>query len=310
MVYFLILLNFLFFKEVKIAYVDMDKILREYQGASEVLSQLQKDIDKWEKEADSLKNLLNKLKEELEIKKLMLTEEGLKVEMEKINTMSERYNNFLYEIWGKGGRLERRQNELLTPVIRRINEVIQMIAESEGFTIVFDASATKVLYAEPGLDITHLVLTELNKEYAKKEGKIIKELAVGILPIYESDTRAKEEKLGDYFYSNLVIFLRRNPNIKLTDTENIENSLSRHNIKKGDKIERNTAFLVGQELFLDYIVYGSVSHTGKKIICEAKIIDVKNNSDISVGRAEGGNKEETLRKLNDLIGRAFYRLTQ
>ncbi|MEO0119337.1 MAG: OmpH family outer membrane protein [candidate division WOR-3 bacterium] len=308
MVYFLILLNFLFLKEVKIAYVDMDKVLKEYQGAREVLTQLQKDIEQWEKEADSLKNLLNKSKEELEIKKLMLTEEGFKIEMEKINNISERYNNFLYEIWGRGGRLERRQDELLTPVVKKINEVIQKIAESEGLTIVFDASATKVLYAEPGLDITELILTELNKEYAKKEGKIMKEVFVGVLPIYESEARAKEERLGDYFYNNLITFLKRNPNIKLAETEDIENALMRHNLKKDDKIERNMAFLIGQELSLDYIIYGNVSQTGKKIICETKIIDIKNNTDISVGKAEGGNKEETLAKLNDLIGRAFYRL--
>ncbi|MEO0131253.1 MAG: OmpH family outer membrane protein [candidate division WOR-3 bacterium] len=308
MAYFLILLNFLFFKEVKIAYVDMDKILKEYQGAREVLNQLEKDIDQWEKEADSLKNLLNKSKEELEVKKLILTEEGFKIEMEKINNLSERYNNFLYEIWGKGGRLERRQDELLTPVVKKISEIIQKIAENEGFTIVFDASATKVLYAEPGLDITELILTELNKEYAKKEGKIIKEVLVGVLPIYESEARAKEENLGDYFYSNLIIFLKRNPNIKLINEEDIENALIRHNLKKGDKIERNMVFLIGQELSLDYIIYGNVSQTGKKIICETKIIDIKNNSDISVGKAEGGNKEEALTKLNDLIGRAFYRL--
>ncbi|MEO0096778.1 MAG: OmpH family outer membrane protein [candidate division WOR-3 bacterium] len=308
MAYFLILLNFLFFKEVKIAYVDMDKILKEYQGAREVLNQLEKDIDQWEKEADSLKNLLNKSKEELEVKKLILTEEGFKIEMEKINNLSERYNNFLYEIWGKGGRLERRQDELLTPVVKKISEIIQKIAENEGFTIVFDASATKVLYAEPGLDITELILTELNKEYAKKEGKITKEVLVGVLPIYESEARAKEENLGDYFYSNLIIFLKRNPNIKLINEEDIENALIRHNLKKGDKIERNMVFLIGQELSLDYIIYGNVSQTGKKIICETKIIDIKNNSDISVGKAEGGNKEEALTKLNDLIGRAFYRL--
>ncbi|MCS7249395.1 MAG: OmpH family outer membrane protein [candidate division WOR-3 bacterium] len=308
MIYFLILLNFLFFKEIKIGYVDMDRILKDYEEAKEVLNQLQKDIDQWEKEADSLKDLLNKSKEELEVKKLMLTEEGLKIEMEKINNISERYNNFLYEIWGKGGRLERRQNELIMPLVKKINEVIQKIAESEGFTIVFDASVTKVLYAEPGLDITELVLTELNKEYAKKEGKIIKEVLVAVLPIYESEARAKEEKLGEYFYNNLIAFLKRNPNLKLTDKEDIENALVRHNLKKGDKIERNTAFLIGQELSLDYIVYGNVSGAGKKIICETKIIDIKNNNDIAIGKAEGGNKEEALRKLNDLIGRAFYRL--
>lgn len=308
MVYFLILLNFLVFKEIKIAYVDMDKVWKEYEGAREIFNQLQKDIDQWEKEADSLKKLLDKSKEELEIKKLMLTEEGLKIEMEKINNISERYNNFLYEIWGKGGRLERRQDELIAPVAKKVSEVIQKIAESEGLTIVFDASAAKVLYAEPGLDITDLVLSELNKEYAKKEGKIIKEFLVGLLPIYEMESRAKEEKLGDYFYNNLIAFLKRNPNIKLINVEDINNALTRHNLKKDDKIERNMAFLIGQELSVDYIVYGNVSQTGKKIICETKIIDIKNNSDISVGKAEGGNKEETLAKLNDLIGRTFYRL--
>jgi len=308
MFYFLIFLNFLLFKEIKIAYVDMDKILKEYQAANEVLKQLQKDLDQWEKEGDSLRNLINKLKEELEIKKLMLTEEGLKIELEKISNLEKKYNDFLYEIWGKGGRLERRQKELISPITEKISEVIKKIAESEGFTIVLDASSAKILYAEPELDITQLVLAELNKEYAKKEGVATKEISVGIIPFYESEARAKEGKLGDYFFSNLFNFLKRNPNIKLAEEKDIEDALSRHNIKKGDKIERNLAFLIGQELSLDYIVYGAVGMSGKKIICEVKIVDIKNNSDIPVGKAEGGNKEETLGKLNDLIGRAFYRL--
>ncbi len=305
---FLIFLNFLLFKEVKIAYVDMDKILKEYQGANEVLRQLQKDIDEWEKEADSLKNLINKSKEELEIKKLMLTEEGLKIELEKISNLEKRYNDFLYEIWGKGGRLERRQRELISPITEKISEVIKKIAEGEGITIVLDASNAKILYAEPELDITQLVLAELNREYAKKEGVATKEISVGIIPFYEREAQAKERKLGDYFYSNLFNFLKRNPNIKLAAEKDMGDALSRHNLKIGDKVERNTAFLIGQELSLDYILYGIVSMSGKKIICELKIIDIKNNSDISVGKAEGGSKEETLGKLNDLVGRAFYRL--
>jgi outer membrane protein len=308
MVYFLIFLNFLIFKEVKIAYVDMDKILKEYQGANEVLKKLQKDIDEWEKEGDSLKNLINKSKEELEIKKLMLSEEGLKIELEKISNLEKRYNDFLYEIWGKGGRLERRQKELLSPISEKISEVIKKIAESEGITMVLDASSAKILYAEPELDITQLVLQELNKEYAKKEGVATKEISVGILYFYESEAKAKESKLGDYFYSNLFDFLKRNPNIKLATEKDIEDALARHNLKRGDKVERNTAFLIGQELSLDYIVYGTVSMSGKKIICEVKIVDIKNNNDIPVGKAEGGNREETLGRLNDLIGRAFYRL--
>lgn len=54
-----------------------------------------------------------------------------------------------------------KQEELLTPVLERINTVIQEIAKEDGYTMIFDLSSGAVLFADENSDITSKVKEKL-----------------------------------------------------------------------------------------------------------------------------------------------------
>ncbi len=57
--------------------------------------------------------------------------------------------------------IETKRSELLEPIIRRVNEAIQVVAKREGYAMIFDIGSGALLFAIETIDITPLVRKEL-----------------------------------------------------------------------------------------------------------------------------------------------------
>ncbi|MBK6933437.1 MAG: OmpH family outer membrane protein [Saprospirales bacterium] len=60
--------------------------------------------------------------------------------------------------------VETKRNELLQPILVRINEAIQAVAAENGFTMIFDVSSGAMLFAAETIDVTALVKKKLGVE--------------------------------------------------------------------------------------------------------------------------------------------------
>ncbi|MEO0099254.1 MAG: OmpH family outer membrane protein, partial [candidate division WOR-3 bacterium] len=123
------LLSPLWAKETKIGYLDMERILAEYEGAKEAKRELEKEIEKYRLQIDSLRKELTAAREEFATKRLMLTSEGKKAEEERIEELERRYKNFLDEVWGERGKISLKNQELLAPIIKKVAEAIEKVAK-------------------------------------------------------------------------------------------------------------------------------------------------------------------------------------
>ena len=63
---------------------------------------------------------------------------------------------------GPEGELERRNEELLRPIINEVQTLLAQLAVEEGYDFILDAADNNILYADPDLDITALVVDRLN----------------------------------------------------------------------------------------------------------------------------------------------------
>ena len=68
----------------------------------------------------------------------------------------ELYNN-------ESGLLVKRQEELISPIINDINEILNRIGKDEEYDYILDAEQGGVLYANEEHDISDYILEELNK---------------------------------------------------------------------------------------------------------------------------------------------------
>ncbi len=78
--------------------------------------------------------------------------------LQELQAKQEEIYNFQNEMQQK---LAEKEQELLTPILDRINTAIQEIAKSEGYAYIFDLSSGAILYADESLDLTQKVKAKL-----------------------------------------------------------------------------------------------------------------------------------------------------
>ncbi len=154
----------------KIGWVDLDRILNEYEEFNEAENLFQKDALTWEADFDSLQNeYFNKL-EDYKKQRLLLSEPSRKEREDELATMEQ---NLMDTKTRLEGEAERRRAELTAPILQKIQDVVQQVAVNEDYDFILNSSMiyrtpagiqfSPIMYAKDRLDITERVFEELGK---------------------------------------------------------------------------------------------------------------------------------------------------
>ncbi len=301
-------------KEQKIGYIDNDYILKNYRTAIDAQRALETELNKYKKNSDSLKVLYDNGQKEFDGQKLMLSEQGKQAKQIEINRLKKDYDDYTIDIWGKGGKVEQKNRELITPIVQKIQTTVQNIAVKQGFNLIFDASESKIVYAQSGLDLTQMVLDELNKEYAPsieppqagdKDKDKEKEIVFAVFPVFEQNSEAQEEHIGTDMRSAIIDIIKSFSKTRLTTTTDVNNALLARNISLTSQITDDDGNSIGRMLQADYIVLGTVSQQGKKISFTLKVIDPINSKTIYQGSGDAARSEELKQSLGGQFQQAF-----
>ncbi len=266
----LFVLLFLFplisFAEVKIGYVDTDKVVSSYKGLSSLKEQIDMQSNQWKRELGAKKLEINRLKEDLNNKKLVISPE-MRIEKEnEIARKEKEYTQFIDSIWGEGGLLEKRKKEYSKEITDKIEAVIKTIADERGFTIVFDKNKAGIVYSKNVVDITQDVIDALNQEFGGNQVK--KTIEIAIPNVFETNNTAQEMKLGSRLRATLKNALNRIGDYDFTKIQDISDALNAMGINVQRKLTDTELTTLGRNLSVDYIIYGT---------CEADVGVIKTN---------------------------------
>ena len=150
--------------EVRIAFVNTEVILQKYAGTEKALKTLSRDVQAWTEEARRKKRELEELQTELQNEALMLSDDRRREREMAYQQKLTEYDQFIQSVWGPDGLIEQRNEELLRPIVARIQEVLAEIAAEEGYDFVLDAADNNILYANTDYDLTERVLEKLAAE--------------------------------------------------------------------------------------------------------------------------------------------------
>ncbi len=267
-------------KEQKIGFVESSKIFAQYQATSTANEQFNEFVNACRDSAGKLQLNIQNLKNELDAQKLMLSEEARLKKLDEIETQTQLYNQYLQDVFGPGGKIEQKNDELMAPLLKKINDAIAKIAAQEGFSMVLDLSED-IFYASPELNITELVINELNREYGvvtvpSAEAKKY----VGILPLREESNEALNENLGEKCQDELYKALSQHTQtLKVVSKAEIMTKLKE---RQWDykKLDENQTFQIAEAALCDYIVAGKVSKTGIKIEYTIILKEVKTRTEL------------------------------
>lgn len=160
---FIGLTSFSYSQEGKLGYIDSMRLRAEYKEFEDAQAQFDKDISRWETEADSMRKEIDSLQTDLDKKGLLYSETTKKEKEEQFETLKARYQKFANDTFGPGGKAERRNAELTKPIIDKINQVLEKIAVEDNYALIFDSVSGNIAYANKALDLTDKVLEELKK---------------------------------------------------------------------------------------------------------------------------------------------------
>lgn len=139
------------------AVVDSARIFGTLGSVRDARELLEEELEKWQGYADSLQLEVDQIRADLDRTLVMSPER--RMERERLLLQKEQeLEGFLTDVFGPGGQLERRNEQLVAPIVAAINQAVTEIAAEEGLSIVFDSSAGQVVFADPTLDITDLVM--------------------------------------------------------------------------------------------------------------------------------------------------------
>ena len=151
-------------EEVKIGYVDSQRIFASYQEYQDAQAKFDKDVEAWNAQGDQMKQEIQKLKDELASQSLILSAEKKKEKEAIIAAKQDTLNQFLNATFGANGKAEKRMAELSKPINDKILSVIEKIAIENNYSMVFDVGSVNIAYAKKSLDLTDQVLEELAAE--------------------------------------------------------------------------------------------------------------------------------------------------
>ncbi len=153
--------------EIKLGYIDSQKILDEYKPYQDALKEFNRYEEELGREISAMQNDLEKMQETYERQSLLLSEKRKREEQQAIVKKQQELQRFVQEASDpQRGRLARKTAELSEPIIQTVNEVIKQVAEENGFDFVLNTTA--LAYAKETHDLTDKVLEALAKDLEAK----------------------------------------------------------------------------------------------------------------------------------------------
>jgi outer membrane protein len=147
-------------QELKIGYVNSDRVLREAAPAKAAQAKLEGEFSRREKELAEMANRLKAAGEKLDKDGPTLSEADRGRRQREVVEQQREFERKRREFQED---LAQRKNEELASVVERANKVIRQIFEAEKYDLILQ----EAVFAGPKVDITEKVIKALNAQGAK-----------------------------------------------------------------------------------------------------------------------------------------------
>ena len=151
------------FSEIKIGYVDSNEIMNNFEEVRQVQVDLEKEQKRLEAEFNDLVYSLDSLKQDYERQRLLMSDTRRNEKETEIANKEKSIQKFQLDKFGPEGEIYRKQNQLLKPVLGKIDEAIQKVVNERGYDFILDAVSGALLYALDSHNLTEDVMEELSK---------------------------------------------------------------------------------------------------------------------------------------------------
>ena len=140
--------------DLKVGWINIERIFREAGPAQKATKKLEKEFDKRQAEIQKIGKQMSDLQTQLDKEGMTMSEADRSQKERELANLNRDFQRMQREFRED---LNMRRNEEFASIQERANKVIREIAESEKYDLIL----TDVIYASPKIDITDKVLKAL-----------------------------------------------------------------------------------------------------------------------------------------------------
>nr|MBN2277889.1 OmpH family outer membrane protein [candidate division Zixibacteria bacterium] len=146
----------------KVGYIDSDRIFAEYKDWAKAQEEFNTLYKAWDDEAKEMQKAYEDMTTEYEKQQLILSPDKKKEREAAIEAKRQSLDAFTRDVFGPSGRAERKQSELVKPLLDKINTAIERVATEGNYDFIFNSGG--LAYAKQDFDITDNVLDILEEQ--------------------------------------------------------------------------------------------------------------------------------------------------
>ena len=136
---------------LKIGYINSQVIIAEDPAANAATEQFRREMVPFESELKALETDIADLISRFQAQQITLTANARRTRAEEIAQKQQAYQERMAQIEAEATR---RQQELVQPIMERINNIIQDIRTDGSYTFIFDVSGGGLIAADESFDLT------------------------------------------------------------------------------------------------------------------------------------------------------------
>jgi len=143
---------------LKIGYINSQVIIQQDPAATAAQEQFQREMVPFESELQALETEIADLLARYQAQQITLTANTRRTRQDEIVQKQQAYQERMTQIEAEAGR---RQQELVQPIMERINSIIQEIRSEGAYTFIFDVAGGGLIAADESFDLTSEVMERL-----------------------------------------------------------------------------------------------------------------------------------------------------
>ncbi len=287
-------------KEFRVGYVDYDQVIAKYEAAAEAKQEMDTVRLSFEAKAESLKGDYEQAKAEYESQQLTLSEEGKRAKNAEVEQRKRRYDGYVAEVYGKGGLIDQRYKELIAPIVAKIDSAVAKLSADEGFALIFDASKSGIVYSEAGLDLTQLVLDDLNREFGPVGPSVTGKKVYALMPVYNTNDLASQDRVGSQIREFTYGLVKTQPNVDMVANAKVDQQLQSYGLAN-QQVVLDKALDAGRALDADYVVFGSAGKQDRRIQFELSIADARLGTLLKMEKGEAARPEDLQQQVGAVV---------
>ena len=152
--------------DLKIGYIDSSRIFQEYAAAKESQARFDRQVQSWRDDAAEKEKQVKQIRDEVRDQSPILSALKRQEREEALQRATTEYEKFIQDIWGPNGKASQENERATGEVVAQIRTAVEKIASGRGLELVLDSAGGFIIYADRSLDLTSLVIQELNSRSA------------------------------------------------------------------------------------------------------------------------------------------------